>query len=149
MDALLVLVPCPHLARDKSYAALSREESILEYRNQFGEDFISNAREAVFERMSVIDSLRDLKTLLVHEVVDSPPTYAELYNVGAGTPFALSHGLAQLSLARPGPFSSGLSKVFFCGASSRPGNGVPLVLTGAKLLADKVASRIKKQFSQS
>jgi phytoene dehydrogenase-like protein len=32
----------------------------------------------------------------------------------------------------------------FIGASSRPGNGVPLVLIGAKLVAKKVAKKIKR-----
>jgi phytoene dehydrogenase-like protein len=28
--------------------------------------------------------------------------------------------------------------MYYCGASSRPGNGVPLVMVGAKLLSDMI-----------
>lgn len=48
-----------------------------------------------------------------------------------------SHGFAQLSLTRPGPESTGFPNVLYCGAGTRPGNGVPLVLIGAKQVAEK------------
>jgi len=99
-------------------------------------------REAVLDRMTAIESMRDLRSLIVHEVYDTPATYADWYNVGAGTPFGLSHGLAQLSFLRPGPISSELSNSLFVGASSRPGNGVPLVLIGARLVAEEACSRL-------
>jgi len=56
-----------------------------------------------------------------------------------------SHGFAQLSLARPGPESSGLPNVLYCGASTRPGNGVPLVLIGAKQVAKKAIQSLRRQ----
>lgn len=52
--------------------------------------------------------------------------------------FGLSHGLNQLSLLRPGSQHPTVNGLWFCGASSRPGNGVPLVLIGAKQVADNV-----------
>ena len=143
MDSLLVLVPCPTLALNKTLGSLSREEAIRGYKNQFDESFVSQIRGAVFQRMAKIASLRNLSDMVLDEVIDTPATYADQYNVGAGTPFGLSHGLGQLSLARPGPFSSDLPNVCFCGASSRPGNGVPLVLTGAKLVSKKVVSKLQ------
>ena len=75
-------------------------------------------------------------------MVDTPATYADQYNVAAGTPFALSHGLSQLSLTRPGSSSKDYPNVLFVGASSRPGNGVPLVLIGAKIVAEKALSKL-------
>jgi phytoene dehydrogenase-like protein len=143
MDSILVLVPCPTLTRNQTCASLSRDDAIRIYKEQFGESLISKVRDAVFQRLAIIDSLKDLENVVVHEVVDTPATYADQYNVGAGTPFGLSHGLAQLSLARPGPFSSDLPNVCFCGASSRPGNGVPLVLMGAKLVSEKVIPKLR------
>ena len=54
-----------------------------------------------------------------------------------------SHGFAQLSLTRPGPKSTGLPNVLYCGASTRPGNGVPLVLIGAKQVAEKAVFSLR------
>ena len=142
-DALLVLVPCKTLIRNEEYAHLPRDEAIDLYKQQFDESVVSKAREAVYKRLAVIDSLKDLRKHVIDEVVDTPGTYADYYNVGAGTPFAMSHGFRQLSLTRPGAEFSGISNVLFVGAGSRPGNGVPLVLIGAKKVAEKALRKLQ------
>jgi phytoene desaturase (3,4-didehydrolycopene-forming) len=95
-DAILVLVPCKTLERTKDYAQLPRKEAIEKYKQQFDDSVISAAREAVLRRLAAIDSLRNLRDHIINEVVDTPGTYADLYNVGAGTPFALVRTLACL-----------------------------------------------------
>jgi len=142
-DALLALVPCKTLARNEEYARLPREAAIELYKQQFDDSVVCRAREAVLKRLAAIDSLQNLKNHILDEVVDTPGTYADYYNVGAGTPFAMSHGFRQLSLTRPGAESSDMPNVLFVGAGSRPGNGVPLVLMGAKQVAEKVAKKLK------
>lgn len=141
-DAILVLVPCSTLTRNHEWAKLPRAEALELYKQQFDEDFISQTRKAVLRRLSAIPSLKGLENHLLDEVVDTPATYADQYNVAAGTPFALSHGLSQLSLTRPGSSSKDYPNVLFVGASSRPGNGVPLVLIGAKIVAEKALSKL-------
>jgi phytoene desaturase (3,4-didehydrolycopene-forming) len=174
-DAILVLVPCKTLERNKDFAQLPRKEAIEKYKQQFDDSVISAAREAVLERLAVIDSLQNLQDHIINEVVDTPGTYADLYNVGAGTPFALvrtwslvcrkevchlpqqpllafiptyfvkqSHSFRQLSVTRPGAESSNMPNVLFVGASSRPGNGVPLVLLSAKQVAQKALNKLKQ-----
>jgi phytoene desaturase (3,4-didehydrolycopene-forming) len=145
-DSIMVLVPCPALQREPEYACLPRDDAILLYQAQFDAVYISHLRKAVLKRFMAIESLADLELHILNEVVDTPATFADQYHVGAGTPFALSHGFAQLSVARPGP-KFGLCKshnVLYCGASSRPGNGVPLVLTGSKLVAQKSMAILKE-----
>lgn len=88
-DALLVLVPCKTLDRNKEYAQLPRHEAIEAYKGQFDESVVSEAREAVLKRLAVMDSLQNLREHIIDEVMDTPGTYADLYNAGAGTPFAL------------------------------------------------------------
>lgn len=143
-DSIMVLVPCRTLLRDADCAKLPRDEAIQEYKAQFSEQVIGKARMAVFQRLSAIDSLKDLKDEILDEVVDTPATWADQFHVGAGTPFALSHGFAQLSLTRPGPGYSVKenANLLYCGASSRPGNGVPLVLIGAKQVAEKAIAKL-------
>jgi phytoene desaturase (3,4-didehydrolycopene-forming) len=113
---------------------------------------IDRVRSAVLHRLSALPSLSHLQRSILHEVVDTPATYAEQYNVAAGTPFGLSHGLQQLSVLRPPRrvFSTSKkepSNVVYCGASTRPGNGVPLVLTSAKLVAEQVLRTLQAQRS--
>jgi phytoene dehydrogenase-like protein len=133
------------LVRQPDCANLPREDALQRYKQQFNTETIDIVRKAVFERMSALESLRDIESLIVNEVVDTPATYADFYNVGAGTPFALSHGLGQLSLSRPGFTVSNHPNVVFVGASTRPGNGVPLVLISAKLAANTVLEKLEKR----
>jgi phytoene desaturase (3,4-didehydrolycopene-forming) len=143
-DSIMVLVPCRTLLRDTECADLPREEAIQKYKDQFSEEVVAQARQAVFKRFAVLDSLKDLERCIVEEVVDTPATWADQFHVAAGTPFALSHGFAQLSLTRPGPASSNIPNVLFCGASTRPGNGVPLVLIGANQVAEKAVNKLEQ-----
>merc|ERR1712232_907981 len=141
-DAIMVLVPCKTLLRDKVCATLPRGEAMKRYKDQFDDEMVSSVRDGVLQRLSVLDGLENLKEHIVHEVVDTPGTYADLYNLAAGTPFALSHGFGQLSLTRPSAECKEFGNVLFAGASSRPGNGVPLVLLGAKSVAEKAQRKL-------
>jgi len=136
-DTIMVLVPCRTLLREEECANLPKSEAIERYQKQFSPEVVSQIRKAVLKRFAMIESLVDMEDHIIHEEYRTPSTWADRYNLAAGTPFALSHGFAQLSITRPGPKSSGLPNVLYCGASTRPGNGVPLVLIGAKQVAEK------------
>jgi phytoene dehydrogenase-like protein len=58
--------------------------------------------------------------------------------VGRGAAFGLSHTLGQLVLFRPANRHPSLPNLYFVGASTTPGNGVPLVLTGAAMAAARI-----------
>lgn len=142
-DSIMVLVPCCTLQRDKDLSNLQRDISISGYQKQFNDEFVSDIRTRVLNRLAMLDGLKDLKDYIVDEVVETPAQYADYYNLAAGTPFALSHGFGQLSITRPGHQSKNLDNVLFVGASTKPGNGVPLVLIGAKQVANKAIEKLK------
>jgi len=139
-DAIMVLVPCNTLLRDEECSKLPRKEAMDRYQQQFPPEAVLRIRRAVLKRFAAVETLNNLEDHIIHEEYRTPATWADRYNVAAGTPFALSHGFAQLSLTRPGPDSSRLPNVLYCGASTKPGNGVPLVLIGAKQVAEKANS---------
>ncbi|KAL7544592.1 hypothetical protein ACHAWF_012242 [Thalassiosira exigua] len=117
---------------------------VLGYKAQFDPESVAEVRAAVLDRLAVLEGLEDLEKDILDEVVDTPGTYAEYYNVGAGVPFGLSHGLGQLSLLRPGAESKTHENLLYVGASSRPGNGVPLVLVGSRQVADKAMKKLEQ-----
>jgi phytoene desaturase (3,4-didehydrolycopene-forming) len=88
-DSIMVLVPCQTLLRDGEFAKLNRDEAMARYKEQFSEDVISRARQAVLKRLAAIDSLQDLEQHILDEVVDTPATWADQFNLAAGAPFAL------------------------------------------------------------
>ena len=88
-DGIMVLVPCKTLLRDEACAKLPRQRAMERYKQQFSDEVVSRTREAVLKRLAAIKSLHDLRAHILDEVVDTPATYADQYNLAAGTPFAL------------------------------------------------------------
>lgn len=88
-DSIMVLVPCRTLQRDAEAKMLSREKALELYQAQFPPEVIDQARRAVLERLGAVESLQDLESHIVDEVVDTPATWADQFHLGAGTPFAL------------------------------------------------------------
>lgn len=148
-DSIMVLVPCCTLQRDASLSILSREDSIAGYEEQFDDAFITKVREVVLHRLERLDGLQNINDHIIDEIVDTPATYADYYNLAAGTPFALSHGFGQLSLTRPSHQSKKFENVLFTGASTKPGNGVPLVLLGARQVAQKAVKKLQTKAEES
>ncbi len=67
----------------------------------------------------------------------TPADWAD-YGLAAGTPFAAAHTLRQTGPFRPRNVHPSLENVFFVGAGTQPGVGVPMVLISGKLAAARV-----------
>jgi phytoene dehydrogenase-like protein len=76
------------------------------------------------------------------EAVLDPLEWRARYGLRRGAVFGLSHGLAQLSVFRPSQATGRVAGLFFVGASTQPGNGVPLVLISAEQVARRVLRHI-------
>jgi phytoene desaturase (3,4-didehydrolycopene-forming) len=72
------------------------------------------------------------------ELIIDPVDWEQRYGLKYGAAFGLSHGLRQLSLFRPSNKDNKISGLYFVGASTRPGNGVPLCFIGAKHTAERI-----------
>ena len=73
-----------------------------------------------------------------HTLSHTPLTRTQRYGLFKGAAFGLSHPMSQLVMFRPPNRDASLANVYFVGASTTPGNGVPLVLTGARMCAQRV-----------
>lgn len=126
-DAIMVLVPVPpldeRLASDEARIATER--------------IVESARAAVIAAF-VKAGMADFAASIVEERVRTPLEWRDKYNLRRGAVFGLSHNLGQLSYLRPGRVHSSVAGLHWVGASTRPGNGVPLVLIGAMKTAEEV-----------
>jgi phytoene desaturase (3,4-didehydrolycopene-forming) len=86
---------------------------------------------------------------IVHEVVRQPAEWREMYALEHGAAFGLSHGLDQLAIFRPPVKEPQLQGLYFVGASSRPGNGVPLVMMGGRIAAERILRDAAAQKQQA
>jgi phytoene desaturase (3,4-didehydrolycopene-forming) len=108
------------------------------------EEMVAAGREAILRRFEEAGH-GDLRTHIKHESVTTPTQWREKFNIKHGAVFGLSHGLTQLAAFRP-PVRTGIAALdspecdglHFVGASTRPGNGVPLVLMGVKVAFDAI-----------
>jgi phytoene desaturase (3,4-didehydrolycopene-forming) len=92
-------------------------------------DFLTEATGGAFE-----------DHIVVEKVID-PIEWRRRYGLRYGAAFGLSHGLDQLSIFRPAAEDEKIEGLFFAGASTRPGNGVPLVMIGARQVAESIIER--------
>ena len=139
-DAITVLVPVPPLAsfgKRKTYdvdvvrlAVLQR----LQEMEDASEDQLNNKENII----NIIDHL-------VIESIREPTGWREEFGLYRGSAFGLAHSIDQLNLLRPRLKHPRISNLYRVGASTRPGNGVPLVMIGARLTSEAILRDIDKK----
>lgn len=127
-DTLYVLVPVGHLD--------ARTE-------QDWESLVNRARQTVFRRLSKEMGVEDLHEHIKFEIVYQPKTWKERFNLERGAAFGLSHNFWQVGYLRPQNRHKQYKNLYFTGASTHPGTGLPIVLLSARLTTE----RILKDFS--
>lgn len=115
---LFILVPCPNL--DHAFTEADRQRLI---------DIVFNRLEGEtsFKRSSVREQLSY-----------TPHDWAGDLNLDRGAAFGLSHDFWQSACFRPGNRSKSNPDVYFVGASTSPGNGLPMVLISAELVEERL-----------
>lgn len=118
----MVLVPTGHLDTEQ---------------NQDWPALQDRARKWVVERLAGI-GVPDVAGRITFERTITPPDYREVWNLSKGAAFGLSHNLTQVGYLRPRNRHKAYGNLYFVGASTHPGTGVPLVMLSAKLVAERV-----------
>ncbi|HEX2098631.1 MAG TPA: phytoene desaturase family protein [Rubrobacteraceae bacterium] len=122
MEALYVLVPTPHL-----------QEANVDWSRE-GEAF----KERVYDLLETKAGIENIREHIVCEKVKTPLDWLADYNLEEGAAFGIGHGILQVGYFRPPIASKTVPNVYFAGASTHPGTGVPLVAIGAKLAAERI-----------
>mgnify|MGYP000034623915 CR=1 FL=1 len=121
-DTLIAIVPVGHL--DESG-------------EQDWEERQDRAREAVFHRLSRL-GITDLQAHIKFEISFTPLFWRNRYNLVKGATHGLCHNLTQLGYLRPGNRHPRYHNLYFVGASTHPGTGVPTALVSARLSAQRI-----------
>ncbi|MFN2272476.1 MAG: phytoene desaturase family protein, partial [Anaerolineae bacterium] len=96
------------------------------------------AKETVFKRLEKL-GIADLEAHIKHEVSYTPHDWREMFNLARGAAFGLGHNFTQVGYLRPHNRHGRYKNLYFCGASTHPGTGVPIVLIGAGLVEERIA----------
>jgi len=121
-DTLIAIVPVGHLAPgNEDHWASIRER----------------ARQAVFDRLAIL-GITDLQQHIKFEVNYTPLSWRKRYNLMNGSTHGLSHTLTQLGYFRPHNQHARYRNLYFVGASTHPGTGLPTALISAHHVAGRV-----------
>ena len=124
-QTLYVLVPVPPLASDGSGPAWDAA-SVAAYRDRVL-DLVE--RETVYT---------DIREHIVCERIFTPKDFEERFNASHGATFGLRPTLLQSNYWRPHNKASECEGLYFCGSSTHPGAGVPIVLLSARLAVEEL-----------
>jgi len=121
-DSLMALVPVGHLGPKGSQDWRALKD---------------RAREAMFRRLGEM-GLSGLDKHIKFEINYTPKDWQNLYNLEKGAAFGLSHNFAQVGYLRPRNRHARYKNLYFVGASTHPGTGLPIVLLSARLTAERI-----------
>ncbi len=102
---------------------------------------ISTLRAICLEGLSEITGIKNIHQYIVAEGISTPLELRNEFNCAYGAAFGLAPTLSQSIMFRPQPVSKSISGLYFVGSSIHPGNGVSIVMKGAKLTAEEILKR--------
>ncbi|GME65441.1 phytoene dehydrogenase [Neofusicoccum parvum] len=130
-DAVVVLVPVGHLVSTTPSTSSTSTS---------GQDW---QRMRALARATVLDTIRartgaDLAPLIRHERVNDPAAWRDAFNLDRGAILGLSHDFFNVLSFRPKTRHPSIRGLYFVGASTHPGTGVPICLAGSKVTVEQV-----------
>ena len=123
-DTVYVLVPVPHMNPNVNWEVE-------------GPRF----RDLVLDKVEALAAPEIRKHIKVERMV-TPNDWAESYNLRYGATFGISHDFFQVGYLRPRNKAAALDRLYFVGASTVPGGGVPMVFISSKLVAERVKEEV-------
>jgi phytoene desaturase len=124
-DALYVLVPVPHQTKDIDWA-------------KEGQPFRDRIVALIEQRLGVTDLNKHIRV----EHWMTPDGWQQQFNLQHGAAFGLSHGFSQVGALRPSTRDAKFKNLYFVGASTQPGTGVPLVMISGQIVAERIAREL-------
>jgi phytoene desaturase len=92
---------------------------------------------------SIIDDFskrikKDIRPEIVSRTIYTPTDWQDQFNLYSGSGLGLSHKMMQIGAFRPKNFDEVFKNVYYTGASTIPGTGLPMVIISSKLTTDRV-----------
>lgn len=81
---------------------------------------------------------KDIEPEIVSKTVYTPEDWQNQFNLYKGSGLGLSHNMKQIGAFRPSNFDEQFKNVFYVGASTLPGAGLPMAIISSKLAAERI-----------
>jgi phytoene desaturase len=125
-DTLTAIVPVGHLSENG-------EQNWSELRDE--------AREHIFRRLRTL-GITDFESHIKFEETYTPLSWHKRYNLMKGSTHGLSHTLTQMAYFRPSNRHSRYQNLYFVGASTHPGTGIPTAMVSGRLVAERIMDEL-------
>jgi len=131
-DTLIAIVPVGHLSENgmQDWGRLRDE-----------------ARKQVFRRLRTL-GISDLEAHIKFEESYTPLSWKKRYNLVKGSTHGLSHTLFQMACFRPANRHRQYKNLYFVGASTHPGTGMPTAMVSGRLVAERIARETRVAVQQ-
>jgi phytoene dehydrogenase-like protein len=96
----------------------------------------------VFRRLRTL-GVSDFRDHIKFEESYTPVSWAQRHNLTRGSTHGLSHKLTQMAYFRPSNRHRKYRNLYFVGASTHPGTGVPMAMVSGRLAAERIASDLR------
>lgn len=121
-DTLIAIVPVGHMSENG------------------GQDWgriRDDARQQVFRRLASL-GITDIQSHIKFETNFTPLSWRKRYNLMKGSTHGLCHNLTQLGYFRPRNKHPRYQNLYFTGASTHPGTGLPTAMVSGRLSAQRI-----------
>lgn len=124
-EILYLLIPVPNLAGNR--------EVFKEHK--------SRLRSIVFDKINRTCGC-NLEALIEVERHFYPEDFSSRYNIKFGATFGLAHNLMQSAFFRPANQDPKIKNLYYTGASTQPGGGLPVVIASSRIVAQMIKRRL-------
>ena len=125
-DTIIAIVPVGHMSEngEQDWAGLRDE-----------------ARRHVLRRLAFL-GITDLEAHIKFETTFTPLSWKKRYNLAKGSTHGLCHNLTQLGYFRPDNRHPQYHNLYFTGASTRPGTGMPTAMVSGRQSAQRIMDEL-------
>jgi phytoene desaturase len=103
-------------------------------------ELVSRVRAAIFERLTR-DGISLTPDRLLFEECWTPLEWRSRFGLHEGSAFGAAHTLRQLGPWRPRNYHREIDGLYYTGASTTPGTGLPMVVLSGRMAAERVRER--------
>ncbi|MGZ5283966.1 MAG: phytoene desaturase family protein, partial [Bacteroidia bacterium] len=80
----------------------------------------------------------DIKSNIISKTIWTPTDWQDKFNLYRGSGLGLAHGMSQIGGFRPSNKDEKYNNLYYVGASTTPGTGLPIVVISSKLVTERV-----------
>lgn len=99
---------------------------------------LANYKEKILNTMSETMNIPDLKDRIEYERIFAVQDFKDRYNSFQGSALGLAHTFNQTAIFRPNNVSKKVANLYYVGASTNPGIGMPICLISAELVLKRI-----------